>query len=474
MLRQIMILSALLLSCSLAWLACGGDDGNGGSTGPTTQLGSIQVTLSVDGIDLDPDGCTFTVAGASQRRLAAGESTTYTGLSVGEHTVAIADVAGNCQVQGEVSRQVSVTANQTTSVSFSVTCASQVGSIAVFLTTTGEDVDDDGYELLVDGGASVAIGVNGSTTVDGLSLGEHTVQLAGIAANCSVMGDNPLSVTVVAGQTTQETFTVVCDWRTRIAFSSIRGGDFDIYVMNPDGTGQVNLTNHVGGDDLPAWSPDGTQIAFVSYRDGNSNIYVMNRDGTGQVLLTEDPSYDTFPSWSPDGTRIAFVSDRDGSFEIYAMNADGTAPVRLTDNSSNEYDLAWSPDGTTLAFQGNPDNAWGVYVMNADGTGQATLIAPSSGAPAWSPDGTRIALGGYDGEVYLMNADGTGQTNLTNHPDTDDRNPTWSPDGTRIAFQRWLADNSEIYVMNADGTGQARLTDDPSYDTLPSWSPDLY
>jgi TolB protein len=69
--------------------------------------------------------------------------------------------------------------------------------------------------------------------------------------------------------------------------------------MNPDGTGQVNLTNSAGNDDQPAWSPDGTKLAFRSDRDGNSEIYVMNSDGSDAIRLTNDPADDGSPAWRP-------------------------------------------------------------------------------------------------------------------------------------------------------------------------------
>ena len=82
----------------LAALACGDGD-NGGATGPDP-TGGIDVTLAIAGDAIDADGCLFTVDGSASRRLLAGESTTYTGLSVGQHAVVISDVAGNCEVQG--------------------------------------------------------------------------------------------------------------------------------------------------------------------------------------------------------------------------------------------------------------------------------------------------------------------------------------------------------------------------------------
>src|SRR5437879_9571458 len=120
----------------------------------------------------------------------------------------------------------------------------------------------------------------------------------------------------------------------------------DVYVMNADGRGIVQLTNTPGSDNQPAWSPDGSKIAFTSVRDGNHEIYVMNAvDGSGVVRLTTDPSYDDHPAWSPDGSKIAFASNRTWKSQIYVMNAtDGSAVVRVATNAFWEYDPTWSPD----------------------------------------------------------------------------------------------------------------------------------
>ena len=86
---------------------------------------------------------------------------------------------------------------------------------------------------------------------------------------------------------------------SKIAFSSDRDGNWEIYVMNADGTNPVNLTNHPEGDLAPAWSPDGTKIAFSSDRDGNSEIYEIDADGSNPVNLTNNLAEDVFSSWSP-------------------------------------------------------------------------------------------------------------------------------------------------------------------------------
>jgi Tol biopolymer transport system component len=94
----------------------------------------------------------------------------------------------------------------------------------------------------------------------------------------------------------------------------------------------------------PTVAPEG-RIAFTSDRDGNPEIYLMDADGTGIERLTDDPAQDLYPAWSPDGTKIAFASDRDGDFDLYVMDADGTGERRLTDNPAKDGDPVWSPTG---------------------------------------------------------------------------------------------------------------------------------
>jgi Tol biopolymer transport system component len=261
----------------------------------------------------------------------------------------------------------------------------------------------------------------------------------------------------------------------RIAFASKRDGNWEIYVMNTDGSGQINLTNNPADDRWPSWSPDGKRIAFASNRDGDWEIYVMNADGSGVTRLTNNPGGNFDPSWSPDGRHIAFSSRRDVSLEIYVMNADGSGVTRLTNNPAEDAEASWSPDGKRIAFVSNRDGNWEIYVMNADGSGQINLTnnPAEDDLPSWSPDGRRIAfVSNRDGnwEIYVMNADGSGVTRLTNNPAYDVW-PSWSPDGKRIAFVSNRDGNQEIYVMNADGSEVTRLTSNSAEDRYPSWSP---
>ena len=258
-----------------------------------------------------------------------------------------------------------------------------------------------------------------------------------------------------------------------IAFASKRHGNYEIFLMNADGTEQTRLTKNSSLDYSPALSPDGNLIAFHSGRDGNYEVYVMNADGTGQMRLTQNDGVDCYPTWSPDNKYIAFASEIDGNYDIYVMNADGTEQTRLTKESAIDCYPAWSPDGRHIAFASKRDGNYELYVMNADGTGQLRLTSnpAEDSCPAWSPDGQFIAFestrnGNY--EIYLLNTEDAKQTRLTSNTSID-RFPTWSPDGQFIAFESVRDGNAAIYRMRADGTKQTRLTTNFTENNCPSW-----
>lgn len=256
----------------------------------------------------------------------------------------------------------------------------------------------------------------------------------------------------------------------RIAFVTSRNGPpGEIYVMDPDGKNQRNITNTPASETCPGFSPDGTRIAFVC--DG---LCLMNPDGSGRTQIQNGNSgliYFASPDWSPDGNKIAFyaarVDDRNNS-DVYVVNADGTGLARLTTDPAADTAPRWSPDGRKIAFSTIRDPVpnevnFEIYVMNADGSNQTRVTNNTKFdfGPAWSPDGTRIAFTSRrddNFEIYLMNADGSNQTRLTNNPEQDS-DPEWSPDGTKIAFTSSRDGRfGEIYTMNPDGTGLVNLT----------------
>jgi hypothetical protein len=175
------------------------------------QTGDLTVATTTGGSNPDADGYTVTLDESSGRAIGTNASTTFTGLTAGSHTVVLSGVAGNCTASDGTSRTVDVPAGGTASASFTVSCAAVGGdgSLTVTTNTTGSSLDPDGYTVTVDGSASQAIAANGSVSFTG-PAGDHQVELSGVAANCTVSGANPRSVTVPAGGTTSTQFDVSC------------------------------------------------------------------------------------------------------------------------------------------------------------------------------------------------------------------------------------------------------------------------
>ncbi|MFN0277839.1 MAG: hypothetical protein ACKVRN_04470 [Pyrinomonadaceae bacterium] len=275
----------------------------------------------------------------------------------------------------------------------------------------------------------------------------------------------------------------------KIAFTSDRNGNREIYVMNSDGTGQVRLTNNNVIDQIPAFSPDGKKIAYVSQEASNSlaaKIKIMNSDGTNQTELTS-VTMNRFPnwaeweysslSWSPDGSKIAF----DDEGEIFTINVDGSNRTNLTNHDADDIAPAWSPDGSRILFTSNRVGYSTMHTMNSDGSDVKVLPSQGYGwdvSPEWSPTGDNIVFVelSEDWFPYIKTADADG----TNRRVFDGggngspvRNkPKWSPDGTKIVYHHFKSSDGdcEIYVKNVNGSGLTQLTNTVGNNGQPSWA----
>jgi len=470
--------------CTLFLLACGGND----ATEPTAV--SLRVTASTTGQELDSDGYTVTVDGARPQSIDVNGTVTFSDLIDGTHSIELRDVASSCVVGGDNPRNIQVSSGSSSQTTFTVSCSATIGAIEVTTSTTGKNLDPDGYTVTVGGGHIQTIAVNAVVTISGLYDGDHVVELTGLARNCGVVGDSFRLVSVSVGSVARVTFDITCDpmLSNQIVFVSDRDGNSEIYSMDVDGSNVQRLTNDPRLDYWPAVSPDGTQIAFTRYDSGadQTALWLMSADGTNVRQLTSPPatyygSSDQYPSWSPDGSQIVFHSHRGTSYgnqvmEVWVVNADGTGLTQLTFAVGSDKYPDWSPTGSKITFVSTRDGGVyqrpGVYTMNTNGSG-VTLIAGGT-CPAWSPDGSKIAfhwnnLGDSNIEIYVVDSDGSNQIRLTNHS-AGDYEPSWSPDGSKIVFHsRRDGDAPEVYVMNADGSGLVNLTNNTAEDTSPFW-----
>ena len=283
-----------------------------------------------------------------------------------------------------------------------------------------------------------------------------------LLAGCSEP-NQPLSPKSYAPQLSQ---TAANGGAGKITFQSNRNGNFDIFVMNADGSGVTQLTSHPFDEYLPLFSPDGSRIVFGRCH-GICDIVVINADGSGERTILNDG----FPgAWSPDGNRIVVAWD-DG---LYVINADGSGLVRVL---GPDFVTDWSPDGRQLMIVSNRDGDYELYATPLDGSPVTKLTdntADDNAGTGWSPDGSRIVFnsnrGGAGQDVYVMNADGSGVTQLTPNDGFDDTGPVWSPDATQIAFESNRAGDEQIFVMNVDGSDVRQLTFDSGViNTGPHW-----
>jgi Tol biopolymer transport system component len=275
----------------------------------------------------------------------------------------------------------------------------------------------------------------------------------------------------------------------------------DIFSANPDGSDEVNLTNTDHSREMdPTWSPDGTRVAFTSDRDGNFDIYTMAADGSDvQQVTFVTPEHDwdyvqSFePTWSPDGTQIAYTGYRaaESWADVYVASVGQTAETFAERNVTDTTDFLnaaqpdWSPDGTSLLYTGYWDQyTTDIWRINVDGSAATNLTDPESEFdgtdldPSWSADGTRVTwvsandTAGVD--VYVMQADGTGEVAATTDG-AEKYEPDFSPDGSQILYQMNYY-HPEIWIVDAPlppgkRAGTAAAGHQIASGGSPSWQP---
>jgi TolB protein len=305
-----------------------------------------------------------------------------------------------------------------------------------------------------------------------------------------------------------------------------------LFVRAPSGA-ERQITHVSGGAFNPAWSPDGSRIVFERWDSRHGlpdQLYTVDADGSGLHALASGCSKatqclsDDVPAWSPDGTQIVFVryylpfvkvhgEDLPSAADLMLVPAAGGAPQVLRHFAGDPLPghPAWSPDGKQLVLPLSTATQPTKQSVTLDAlnvldlaTGSLRAITPLSlGAsdPDWSPDGTRIVFSseaGHSQFAYVVRPDGTGLRKIAhkarNHSRRKDdrrfvdgrtRRPRWSPDGRKIVF---FSDSSPcgsrhingcprgperlaVFVMNPDGSGAHRLTRGARAESSPSWAP---
>ena len=272
------------------------------------------------------------------------------------------------------------------------------------------------------------------------------------------------------------------------------------------------LMLNVSVSPLLAKAPTTPKIVFASFRDGNREIYLMNPDGSQQVNITNHPSEDVYPIWAPTGELILFVSDRDGVRDLYLMDADGGNVRKIFRKSAHRANPTWSPDGKQIAYERLDGTVWSIYTTKMND--QEEKHRAVGRVPSWSPKGREIAFVFLDKthemlapnlwiirrilQLRFINIQTHTEKTFLPKRHSEMYSPDWSPSGDKLAFswlkhdiwkEKWkraenrgvdfaevdvqdIRDKGTIYIANTDGTGLRQIVDEAgSKATDPVWSP---
>lgn len=246
-------------------------------------------------------------------------------------------------------------------------------------------------------------------------------------------------------------------------------------LTNPDANG-------LDRDNLPRFSPDGSQIAFIkSLSFAVSELYLVPSTGGKEKRLTFDKLRVISDAWIPNGKEIVFSSNRSGNVALWRIPSEGGTVKLIAGTGENANYIDVAKEGNALAYQHNTQNIniWelGLNASNAVVKSPVKLITSTKTQiePQYSPDGKYIVFTSNRSgvrEIWRCNKDGTNPVQMTYFGGPAPGTPRWSPDGQSIAFDCQVKGNEDIYVVNSSGGTPRQITFSKFDDQVPSWSRD--
>jgi Tol biopolymer transport system component len=267
----------------------------------------------------------------------------------------------------------------------------------------------------------------------------------------------------------------------RIVFQSNFDGDNEIYLLTQKRV--TKLTDNTWSDEFPVWSPDGTKIAYAADPQGNYDIFVMSPDGTDIKAVSSSPADESEPSWFPDGQSIVYTRETKSMLRkdvsLYRISLATQKTVKVIPHYSRINAIPnVSPEGSLITFTGKRTIGWDVAVYDLNSQEVRFLEAGGKSCRArFSKDGHKLAYvcskADGKGDIWIMNPDGSQKKRLTERNDTYDYFPSWSPDGRHIVFnssdQHDHNADWKLYVINVKTQESALLYDSPGNDVFPDW-----
>jgi PKD repeat protein len=399
----------------------------------TATSGGVVVTTVTTGAALDPDGYGVVLDGVDQGPVPANGQVSLTGLPLGSHVVGLSGLAGNCQLQGENLRAVTVTPAGSTPVDYAITCAApppNAGTLQVITVTTGDSPDPDGYNFALDGGANQPIAGNATASIINLAPGSHRVQLSGLADNCRIQGGGASrSVNVAAGGTTDVTFRVSCSrpsGNIRVTVSTTGNpADPDGYLVQLDNVGPGR---RIAADGNTRFEGVAVGSHTVSLSDNAPNCTITEGPSRTVAVTTEGTANVSFrvTCAAVGSNRIELVSGNNQSAPAGSVLPEPLV-VKVTDPSGNpvaDVTVNWSAEGGGSVSAGSTRTG-------ADGQ---TFVNRTLG-PEPGEQTTRATADGLTGSPVVFTSTATSnKTASTTTITSDDPDPSIQGDVVHVQF----------------------------------------
>jgi TolB protein len=263
-------------------------------------------------------------------------------------------------------------------------------------------------------------------------------------------------------------FGAKTNFGSHIYFASPRTGHKEIWVMEPDGRNQTQITHFNSISAFPAVAPDGSKIAFTSWAKVSPGIFVFSVDPVRDLrFYNQSASVNGTPSFTPDGKQVVYMSSAGGHCcRIFIANLDGTGLRPISSSNAIDTEPKINPKtGSDIVFVSGRSGPQQIYKMNMDGA-DVDRLTPGNGEasnPSWHPAGQKIAFAWTQGyatgnfNIFIMDVATRAYVQLT-HGEGRNENPSWAPDGVHLCFMSTRSGRKEIWSMLADGTQPQQLT----------------
>lgn len=263
--------------------------------------------------------------------------------------------------------------------------------------------------------------------------------------------------------------------------------NYEIFAMNPDGSGKKNISNWKGVDWV--YTSFGNKIYFVSDRDTSHRkyfLYEMDADGNNVRRISKFLVADSWQGVRKNGTEFVVSSNKDHKRnELYRIDNNGNELQRLTNDTLNDNDPIFSPDGNKIVFRSKRDTKYDeLWMMNADGTDlhrltyypeedtTAFIHSYHAGPPFWEPNGNFISYISNqksNTNIFLIGPDGKNNRRFSSLDTLREGWHGWSPDGNYVAVECSDTENKKfsIYLFNKHGKILSQLTNEHRLEQAP-------